>query len=191
MAEIDPGVFERARNGDREAFWTLILPYRGLVYSVAYAMLKDQEQAEDLLHDALVNAFRALPNLRAPEKLPGWLYSMARNRAYEWLRKEQRTRRALMNSPRDWAAQKPPAGETSESEAMLESMEQALFRLPEPFRVLLAMKYTNRYSCREIAGILDISVPAVKSRLFEARKLLRKLTEAMALGEEGIGHGLS
>ena len=84
-----------------------------------------------------------------------------------------------------------PVAELMEKEERLSHMEEALGHLPEPFRVILGMKYMNDYSCREIADILDISVSAVKSRLFEARKLLRKMTESLKERRQGQDHELS
>lgn len=182
MTEPNQDLFERARQGDRDAFWGLVLPYRGLIFSVALGMLKSHELAEDMMHDVLLAAFGSLPNLREPAKLPSWLYSITRFRIMERQRREQRLRGALYESAEP--ARVVPIGEVLEKEAWLGRMEGAMGQLPEPFRVILALKYMNDYSCGEIAGILDLSVPAVKSRLFEARKLLRKLTEAAAVADE-------
>lgn len=182
MTQPNRELFDRAAQGDREAFWKLILPFRGLVYSVALGMLKDRERAEDQLHDVMLAAFTALANLRDPEKLPSWLYSITRFRIMERQRKEQRLRGALHGGAE--AARVVPITEMLEKEAWLTAMEGAMGQLPEPFRVILALKYLNDYSCGEIAEILDLTVAAVKSRLFEARKLLRKLTEAAAAADE-------
>ena len=113
-----------------------------------------------------------------------------RNRIIDQMRREKRLRGAL----RDPAAQMTaivPMSELMEKEKWLTQMEEALRNLPEPFRVVLAMKYMNAYSCREMAEILDVSVSAVKSRLFEARKLLRKMTERLAAKEKENNHGVS
>ena len=88
--ELAEALFAKAVAGDSEAFWELVSPYRGLIYSVALAMLKDPERAEDQLHDVLVTAFRSLSNLRDIRKLASWLYSMSRYRALEFIRREQR-----------------------------------------------------------------------------------------------------
>jgi len=183
MADVDPFLFDRAKRGDRDAFWKLVMPYRGLIYSVAFGMLKDHDRAEDQLHDVLLTALRSLWNLRDPSRLPSWLYSMTRNRVIDQARREKRLRHALKASAPE-IARVVPISELQEKEAWLRRMETALAGLPEPFRVILGMKYTNDYSCRDIAEILDISIPAVKSRLFEARKLLRKRTEALQALEE-------
>jgi RNA polymerase sigma factor (sigma-70 family) len=183
MAEVNQELFERAARGDREAFWRLVLPYRGLIYSVALSMLKNRERAEDQLHDVLLTAFGALPNLRRPDRLASWLFSLTRNRVLDLMRREERLRGVIFDRAVG-AAPVVPMTELAEKEAWLSTMEEALDHLPEPFRLILAMKYMNEYGCREIAEILDISVPAVKSRLFEARKLLRKTTESLAVKKE-------
>lgn len=186
MAESNAELFKQAKHGDADAFWKLVSPYRGLVYSVALGILKDSERAEDQLHDVLVTAFKSLGNLRDPAKLASWLHSLTRFRTMELIRKEQRLRTAMHQSaalPRVVSV-----AEMAEKEQWLTHMEDALNHLPEPFRVILGMKYMNDYSCKEMAEILDISIPAVKSRLFEARKLLRKMTEALAAKESHTSH---
>ena len=68
MPEVDREMFDRAVGGDREAFWRLVVPYRGLIYSVARGMLRDHDRAEDQIGDVLIRAFRSLPNLRDPAR---------------------------------------------------------------------------------------------------------------------------
>ena len=189
MDDIDVGLFEKARDGDREAFWQVIAPYRGLIYSVARGMVGAHERCEDLLHDILLVAYQALPRLKDPSRLSSWLYGVTRNHIMEVARREQRLRRATMEQ----GAQQThvaPVIELLEREQWLADMDEALTRLPEPFRVILALKYTNDYSCREISEILDLSVSAVKSRLFEARKLLRKKMAALSNAKEAPGHAV-
>jgi RNA polymerase sigma-70 factor, ECF subfamily len=189
MPEVDQELFRKAKQGDRDAFWRLVVPYCGLVYSVAFGMLKSRERAEDQMHDTLVVAFRSLPNLRRAEKLPSWLYSVTRNHILDEMRREKRLRLASVAAHR--TIEVVAVGELMAREAWFERMERAMEQLPEPFRVILGMKYMNDYSCREIGEILELSLSAVKSRLFEARKLLRKRMEAMASDREDTGHEVS
>lgn len=184
MTNVDPQLFERAARGDRDAYWRLIGSYRGLIYSVARGMLRDHEQAEDQLHEVLLTAFRSLPSLRKPDRLPSWLYSLTRNHIMDRMRRERRIREAASVQAAEQAFQVVSVAEMGEREAWMVRMEQAMNRLPEPFRIILAMKYMNNFSCREIAEVLEISVSATKSRLFEARKLLRKMTEQIAKDED-------
>jgi RNA polymerase sigma-70 factor (ECF subfamily) len=175
--------FDLARTGDADAFWQLVLPHRGLIYSVAFGILKNHERAEDQLHDVLLHAFRSIGNLRDPQRLPSWLYTMTRNKVMDTLRREERARRAVYQ-----AAGQPKVitmSEIMEQETWLQRMEAAMVELPEPFREILALKYMNHYSIQEISQVLEISEPAVKSRLFQARKCLRRQTEELACRESG------
>jgi RNA polymerase sigma-70 factor (ECF subfamily) len=192
MSDVDASVFRRAAEGDRDAFWQLVTPHRGLVYSVARGMLGNHERAEDEMHDVLIAAFKALPTLRDPSKLPSWLYSVTRNHVLDLIRREQRLRRAAEGAAHlvgeASVARVVTVSERTEREQWLTAMEETIERLPEPFRVILGMKYMNDYSCGEISEILGISVAAVKSRLFEARKLLRKKMESLMSRREEQSH---
>ncbi len=169
--------FKKAVAGDVDAFWALIEPYSGLIYSVAFGILKDPERAQDILHDAYLKAFRSLNNLRNPGLLASWLHSLTRNLCYEVLRKDARAERKKIEVFRH-RPRVVPIYEVLVKEEELRQLQKALATLPEPFRIVLGMKYMNRYSCKEIAEVLDISIAAVKSRLFEARKLLaHRMTE--------------
>jgi len=118
-------------------------------------MLHSHERAEDLLHDVLLTAWGALSNLRDPAKLSSWLYAITRNRIMDLARREER---AARGAPRAGPRRGGRAGARMlEREAWLDRMEASIARLPEPFRVILALKYMNDYSCREIAEILDLS----------------------------------
>lgn len=192
MTEPNADLFRRACQGNHDAFWQLVLPHRGLVYSVAIGMLRSHERAEDELHDVLLAAFRSLSNLRDPAKLPSWLYSLTRNHVMDSVRREQRLRRAAQaGAGLARVISLEEIAQREEKEEWFVRMEKAMTALPEPFRVLLGMKYTNDYSCAELAEILGISVTAVKSRLFEARKLLRKKMDALAMGEKENHHEVS
>jgi RNA polymerase sigma factor (sigma-70 family) len=180
---MDPSqkLLEQARAGDAEAFWRLAEPHRGLIYAAALAILKDRERAEDQVHDVLLRAFRAIGNLREAKALPSWLYAMTRNHVLDLIRSEERARRALHEVA--VLTRVIPMTELMEKEAWLRRMEAAMPELPEPFREILALKYLNHYDLRQIAEILGLTVSAIKSRLFQARKALRHRTEALAATE--------
>lgn len=178
---------ELARDGDRDAFWRLIAPHRGLIFATALGMLKDPEAAEDLLHETLLAAARSIGTLRELPCLPGWLHTMTRNLALDSIRRQRRRRRVMAAAARE--ARVVPADEWVQKEAWLATMETAIDEMPEPFRVVLALKYMNEYSYEQIAEMVGISLGAVRSRLFEARKLLKTKTESLAQAREVDDHG--
>ncbi len=181
-------LFRRAREGDPDAYWSLVAPHRGLIFSVAYSMLKDREQAEDLLQEVMLTGARSIGSLRDPRRLPSWLHSMTRNHVLDTIRRDQRRRRTMIGAARE-SARVVAIADGDDRETRLAAMEAAMLDLPEPFRIILGLKYMNRFSCAEIASTLEISISAVKSRLFEARKLLRRRIEAAADAREARHHG--
>ena len=166
-------LFRKAVRGDRDAFWQLIEPMGGLIYSVALGIMKDPERARDILHESYVKAFTTLNNVRDPLRLASWLHSMVTRLCYDVMRRDAREARGrievMSHTPRV-----VPIDKVLIKEQELGCLEDALSALPEPFRVILSMKYMNRYSCQEIAGALSLAVGTVKSRLYEARKLLAR-----------------
>ncbi|MBI1291742.1 sigma-70 family RNA polymerase sigma factor [bacterium] len=173
---IDEALFHRAASGDSRAFWELVSPFRRLVYSVAWGVLRDEERTEDVVQDTWVRAWTTLGTLQSPQKLSGWLYVMARNVAYEQVRQSDKQHRIAERNPEPIAA---PIGDTLEADEQVLLMRVALSQLPEQHRVVIALKYLEGASCKDIADRLEIGVEAAKSRLFEARKLLRNRMESL------------
>jgi len=170
-------LFRKAVRSDRDAFWQLIEPMGGLIYSIALGIMKDPERARDILHESYVKAFKTLNNLRDPLRLASWLHSMVTRLCYDVLRRDAREAHGRVEVM-SHTQRVVPIDKVLIKEEELGCLEDALSTLPEPFRVILSMKYMNQYSCQEIAGAIGIAVGTVKSRLYEARKLLaRRMAE--------------
>jgi len=169
-------LFQRAVQGDPDAFWGLIEPFSGLIYSVAFGIMKDPERARDILHETYIKAFGTLHNLRDQRRLASWLHSMTARLCYDALRRQSRERQHKDDVFRQ-CPRVVPIDEVLIKEEELKRLDAILATLPEPFRIILGMKYMNRWSCEEIAVTLDVPLGTVKSRLFEARKLLARRME--------------
>ncbi len=180
--------FKKACQGDNDSFWALIEPYSGLIYSVAFGIMKNHEQSQDILHEVYIRSFKSLSNLRNPNRLTSWLYTMTRNICYDILRKNIRIDKGKAQVV-DAQPKVVSIHEVLIKEEDLKQLQVALEKLPEPFRVILGMKYMNHFSCKYIADILDISVEAVKSRLFEARKLLLAKIQEMRKQPKSFQNG--
>jgi len=181
LAQVSLARFRKVIEGDSDAFWALIEPYSGLIFSVALGILKDPDLAQDILHEVYVKSFHSLNNLRNPDRLASWLHTLTKNLCYDFIRKQTIPDRKKEDIY-EHRTRVVPIYEVLIKEEELKSLELGLSILPEPFRVILGMKYMNRMKCKEIAHVLDISVEAVKSRLFEARRLLaRKMAESQTI----------
>src|SRR5207244_11996223 len=89
MEASEREVYRAAIHGDREAFEMIIRTQSRTLFTVAYGILQNREEAEDAVQDTLVKAWKSRRRVRDPEKLPAWLCMIARNRACEVLRKRR------------------------------------------------------------------------------------------------------
>jgi RNA polymerase sigma factor (sigma-70 family) len=153
---------------DRDAFAVLVDRYKNLICSVAYNILGDLGQSEDVAQETFVTAWKKLSSLREPEKLKPWLCGIARHRALAVIRKrrpegEMTGERVTNDSPDVLAV-------ASEEEALI---WEALEKLPDNYREPLILFYREEQSITRVAEGLELSEDAVRQRLSRGRALLR------------------
>ncbi len=176
-------VVRAAAGGDRTSFELLVTHYAAVVTGVAYSVCGDFALSEDIGQDALIDAWKNLPNLREPEKFLGWLCTIVRFRAADALRNAQsnRARSSLEQLELDPVDPKQLLPETAMSQeqerqwvwTMLES-------LPADYREPMVLFYRCGQSTREVALALDESEPTIRQRLKRGRDLLRNdMTESI------------
>jgi RNA polymerase sigma-70 factor (ECF subfamily) len=164
---------EKAEAGDLAAFGRLISRYQDAVYGVGVAVLGSFHDAQDMAQETFVQAWRELKSLRDPEKFPGWLCRIARNRCLDLLRK--RPEKTLPHDAAD-----PVVSSSTEPPPILEASErrdavlQAIGRLSEPLRVPTTLFYINGYSEKDVSRMMERPVGTIKRRLHDARQQLRK-----------------
>jgi RNA polymerase sigma-70 factor, ECF subfamily len=185
MNETDSGIsLEALKAGDREAFVRLVDETSGHIYRVAYQMTGDEQDAEDVLQETYIKAFRALPDFEGRSSLTTWLYRIAVNEALMLVRKRNPQAISIEdNTSFDPEAESDgmeivdfcclPEGEllTSESRRLL---DRAVQNLPVNLRVVFVMRDLEGLSIQETAEALNISENNVKTRLLRARLNLRQ-----------------
>lgn len=157
------------------AFEQLVAEYGDRVYGIALRITGSPSDAEDVMQDAFLQAFRAWPTFRGQSAPTTWLYRIAVNAALMRLR-ARRAAEYLSERPdeadiRDWSADAAQPALRAEVQRRL---EEGIQRLPEDLRVTLVLRDIEALSTSETAAALDISEAAVKSRLHRARALLRR-----------------
>ncbi len=171
----DATMVARARDGDVHAFEVLVRRYQRPIYRLAFRMLSDTGEAEDVTQDTFVTAWRRLPEIRADAAFRGWLYRTAANRCLNILRARRPT------APLQEAAM-PSASPAASPEASAEAHERlaalriALDGLTVEQRACWLPREMEGLSYAEIAAILHTSPQAVRGRLARARA---ELGEAM------------
>jgi RNA polymerase sigma-70 factor (ECF subfamily) len=203
-------LLDLARRGDEQAFGDLIDAYRAELHAYCYRMLGSVHDAEDALQDALLRAWRGLPDFAGRSSLRSWLYSIATNAALDTAKRQARYARDARQEtssppdPADWLEPYPDrtldGWGTTSPEAVYEQRERlelafivALQHLPPVQRAVLVLRDVVGFSARETADQLGTSVPAVTSALQRARaaaqgRLPARSQQAAlrALGDEQI-----
>ncbi len=172
----DAELVQRVLAGRREWFQTLVERYRKKVYSLAYSILSNWQDAQDVAQEAFFSAYRRLPDLRDPKKFGAWLFGTTRHLCYVALREKRVIGEHIPVEQIGSAAAGPPQEEAQDDQLAL--MLAAMEDLPDKYQLLLRLKYLGGYSYREIAQLADVPEVTVKSRLFEGRRMLRERVES-------------
>ena len=177
----DAELVRLAQAGETRAFDELVRRYQDKVYRLSYKILRHEDDAAEALQDALLSAYRGLKNFKAESTFSTWLYRVATNAALMKYRKRRDGHVSLERSQSDnedaeplalpdWSAQ--PLDELLDTETR-EVMQEGIDRLPEELRVVFVLRDVEGLSNGEVSEVLDLSIPAVKSRLHRARLQLR------------------
>lgn len=175
---------EALKAGDRQAFARLVDETSGHIYRVAVQILGDDQDAEDVLQETYLKAFRALPDFEGRSSLTTWLYRIAVNEALMLVRKRKPEAISVEEpTPFDAEAESEemeivdfcclPEGEMLSSETR-RFMDQAVKKLPQNLRVVFVMRDMEGYTIQETAETLGLSENNVKVRLLRARLRLRQ-----------------
>ena len=173
-------VVARAQDGNLAAFEYLVEAYQGRLFRLAFRMLHDRGDAEDVVQETLVACWRKLPLLINVQAFSGWLYQMATNRCLDNLRRrtsqaevvqEPATLQTTADSSTEPGAGGDPARE-AEISLEIEGLATALLTLPPEQRACWLLREIHERSYAEIAGTLKVSEQTVRGRLARARAQL-------------------
>ena len=180
MNEQEQDWLDRAKGGYKAAFGLLVEAYQRPVFALTYRMLGDVSEAEDAAQETFLRAYSRLDQYDPGRKFSTWLFSIANYHCIDRLRKRRVQIVGLEESPVVFNLEGDSARPEAETLAQEQAEEmQALVNQLEPdYRTPLVLRYWHECSYQEIADVLDLSVAAVKSRLFRARKKLASLYEA-------------
>ena len=169
---------EETPNGEQETtdFNELVEKHADFVYNVAYRMMGNPQDAEDVSQDAFLSAYRAFDRFRGESRVTTWLYRITMNAALMRLRKTKLARSLTVTGLEDvevvdWTAS--PDKEAVNSE-LKERLQEAIDQLEPDLKAAVVMRDVQGLSSAEAAEVLDVSVAALKSRLHRARVLVRK-----------------
>jgi RNA polymerase sigma-70 factor (ECF subfamily) len=168
----------QATGGDLDAFEELVKRLQRRVYGFAYQHLRDAEEAHDLTQEIFVKLFRNLSRYDPERPFEPWFWKLAANTSINYRRKRVPQPAEITDDTFD-----PEPGQKSHDPVLV----QALAQLDPAYRLPVLLHYYADLSIEQVGQSLNLSVPAIKSRLHRARAQLRN---ALAEAEESGGMGL-
>ncbi|PYK08400.1 MAG: hypothetical protein DME65_14120 [Verrucomicrobia bacterium] len=167
---MDPSereTYQAAIHGDREAFEMIIRNLSRTLFAIAYGILQNREEAEDVVQDSLIKAWKTRWRVRDPQKFPAWLATIARHKARDVFRK----RRTVSLSEQ---LTEPAESEPANTSALDQRLHSALATLPELHRAAVTLRYFEEMDYRNIESSLGLTNGALRGILGRALAALRK-----------------
>lgn len=199
-SEHEALLIRRVCEGEHDLFYELIRPYERRVYAAAFAILRNEADAEDVAQEAILKAFRHIKQFRSEARFSTWLLQITVNEARMRRRQAhahimepiaERQDEEGNYTPRDFADWREIPSETLERNEVREKLAEALAKLGQIYREVFVLRDMQHLSIEETATALGISTASVKTRLLRARLMLRDLLAPGLGGAWSLGSKLS
>ncbi|KEQ22151.1 RNA polymerase sigma factor SigW [Paenibacillus tyrfis] len=185
MNQMDTRLAKLARSGDRAAFAELVELYKDKIYHLAYRMLHNRHEAEEIVQETFLRVYTNLERYDEQQKFSTWIYRIGTNLCIDRLRKRKinYSLDAEMSDGEgsDWYSALPSREETPDNQVVLsetqEQIRDSIKTLPEKYRAVVILRYLQDLSLQEISDVLAMPVTTIKTRLHRGREFLRKKLE--------------
>ncbi len=182
----DAALVELVLNGDQDVFAVLVERYKDAVQNLAYRMLGNATEAEDVTQETFVRAYTQLVTYKSAHKFSTWLLSIASHLAIDQLRRRRFLALPLEDVPfLEWIVDSGVSPEQSALQGeQQDEIQRYLQRLPAKYRAVIVLRYWHDFSYDEIANALNLTPPLVKARLHRARELLARYMQQKTVNNE-------
>ena len=176
-----------ALAGNTQAFDVLVNRYRRAMLTVAQQIVRNATDAEDVVQDAFLRAFEALPQLTDLNRFGAWLHSITRNRALRYYKNASRYQpqedmEPYLNTVSDTSAADP--AQIVESELTQQGIRDAIQSLPPDYQAVIELYYWAEMPQQRMAEFLSLPLTTVKWRIRKAKELLKTVLEKQGYGED-------
>lgn len=170
---------QSARNGDHEAFRTLVERYMKQAYNIAYGVVGNHEDAQDVAQDAFVKIYHSLKSFRGDAEFSTWMYRIVMNLSLNRAKQQQRQVRRTVHP--DAADSLPAPAEALHAGTVDTRMhvERALHELPTLQRAVVILRHLDGLSTRQVSTILNCSEGTVKTHLHRGLKKMKLLLKSL------------
>ncbi|MEN1988345.1 RNA polymerase sigma factor [Paenibacillus hubeiensis] len=174
MPEIpEDELVRRIVAGEKQLFAIIVDRYKNKVFGLLRGMGASHQDAQDLAQDVFIRVYRYLATRREGSSFSAWIYTIAVNRMRDFMRQQKPVMVADTLELVEAAEEGTPEKTVLQQEMKREIVQQ-LDRLPEAYRLVLMLKYTNELSYEEIARIMGMNQLQVRNALYRGKKALRK-----------------
>ena len=185
--ESDEALIGAVKSGDCDAFGPIVERYKMALYKVMYRMVMNRDDAEDLVEEAFIRAYRSINKFQTGRPFYSWLRRIAVNNAINFMKRERRGR----TEPLEYVEKTLSNGhndpvQITRNKMLRERLARAISRLPEDGRVILSLKVEEDLSYDEIGRLLRIPKGTVMSRLARARAKLKQIYDSMEVHEHEV-----
>ncbi|MBU9710730.1 RNA polymerase sigma factor SigW [Evansella tamaricis] len=182
MDAVVKKIIKEVKKGDQQAFSELVELYKDKVYQVAYRMLGNSHEAQDIAQEAFLRAYTNLDSYDVNRKFSTWLFRIATNLAIDRIRKKKPDfhleDHVAGTEDLNYYSQIATEEELPEEQVvkfeMQEWVQKEIMMLPPKYRSAIILKYMEDLSLKEISEILKLPVATVKTRIHRGREALRK-----------------
>jgi RNA polymerase sigma-70 factor (ECF subfamily) len=183
--ESDEVLIARVKKGDCEAFNPLVERYKMPLYKVLYRMVHNRDDAEDLVEEAFIKAYRAISRFDLKRSFYAWICRIAVNNAINYIKKERRAQvQSIGMVEYKLTAEKGNPVRMTRQKILTERINTAIAKLPEEYRIILVLRVDEECSYEDISSMLKIPKGTVMSRLARARQKLKKLFNELEVQEK-------
>jgi RNA polymerase sigma factor (sigma-70 family) len=181
----DYEIIESVKRGNHSDYALIIDRYKNKAFSLLVRMLKNEMDAEEVLQDCFLKAFKSIGNFRQESKFSTWFYRIVYNTALTRLSAKKRKIENEMSSIEDHINIKSDYDfNLTEKKDISEFVQKIIKQLPANFASVINMFYLDNMSCDEIASVMETSVSNIKVMLYRSRNMLRDLLQKSNYIEE-------
>jgi len=176
---LNPEILRAAQKGELKAFDAIVSSYQTAIYNHLYRLTHDKDDAADLAQETFLKLYKTRERIRAEENFRSYLYKIATNTAYDWLKKKKRQPEDLIIDAEDGNFETIEAQQSYYKVERLElvGLEMAMVKIKPAYQNLLILYYQQGFTYDEISDITGQPLNTVKVGLYRAKKELLKNIE--------------
>jgi RNA polymerase sigma-70 factor (ECF subfamily) len=175
----DEELIAEAINGSKSALTKIVLRYEQTIYNFAFKICRDKEKAEHAMQETFLSMVKSLKQFSGKSKLSTWLYTIVSNHCLMLARSKKKYDYSALENEDGLVENKAISDWKFSPEKLTENMElknildDAINKLPHDYKVIFLLRDVEGLSTKETSEIVNLSIPAIKSRLHRARAFLR------------------